>query len=331
MDIVELCSARAALAGNPSDGYGGAVVSIPILTRCTVVTARPDPQYRFTGPDDEIVLATWNDVVEHAWRAKPDSPHALALATAAACGPTTGFALDVATTIPRSVGLAGSSAIVIAALRALHRHAARTVPQPDVLASMALAVEVDGLGIAAGLQDRVVQAYERPMLMRFDAASMRELDGRTIGTYRQLADVSSLRLFVATLAVGSEPSQIVLGDLRTRHAAGDRKIDASMVELAGLADQAARAFERGDAVALGAAMDRTFDLRRTLVNVSPQMELMVTAARSAGAAANSTGSGGSIVVLAPDHRIEVAARAALGELGCELIEVGAAAQSSAEP
>lgn len=202
MDIVELCSARAALAGNPSDGYGGAVVSIPILTRCTVVTARPDPQYRFTGPDDEIVLATWNDVVEHAWRAKPDSPHALALATAAACGPTTGFALDVATTIPRSVGLAGSSAIVIAALRALHRHAARTVPQPDVLASMALAVEVDGLGIAAGLQDRVVQAYERPMLMRFDAASMRELDGRTIGTYRQLADVSSLRLFVATLAVG---------------------------------------------------------------------------------------------------------------------------------
>lgn len=78
-------------------------------------------------------------------------------------------------------------------------------------------------------------------------------------------------------------------------------------------------------------MDRTFDLRRTLVNVSPQMELMVTAARSAGAAANSTGSGGSIVVLAPDHRIEVAARAALGELGCELIEVGAAAQSSAEP
>jgi len=324
------CPARAALAGNPSDGYGGAVVSIPVRTRCAVVTLRPDAQYRFSGVDNEITLATWNDVVRLAGEATPESPHALALATTAAVGPTPGFALDVTSTIARSVGLAGSSAIVIAALRALYRHAVRDLPHPDVVASTALAVEVAGLGIAAGLQDRVVQAYGHPMLMRFDAASMGKMDGRPVGTYRKLDVSLPLRFFVATLAVESEPSQVVHSSLRTRHAAGDNHVEASMTKLARLAEQAADAFECGDVTLLGAAMDATFDLRRTLVDVSPQLELMVQTARSAGASANSTGSGGSIVVLVRDEPMELVARRLLAQLGCELIDVGNADQSSTD-
>ena len=66
----------------------------------------------------------------------------------------------MSTTIPRSVGLAGSSAIVIAALRA-----AGVDLEPPEVAELALAIERDDLGIAAGLQDRAVQAFDQPVLV----------------------------------------------------------------------------------------------------------------------------------------------------------------------
>lgn len=319
--IEECCPARAALAGNPSDGFGGAVVSIPVRSRHAHITIRPDVGYRFRGVDDEIEVVSWNQVLELARGATPESPHALVLAAAATFGDLPGFAIEVSTTVPRSVGLAGSSAIVIAALRAFQQHADLPLLHPDVLASTALAVEVDGLRISAGLQDRVVQVYDHPVLMRFDSASMREVDGYEIGTYRRITAGAPLRLFVAAMPSASEPSQVVHGDLRRRYVGGDRRIAASMIELARLAEDAAEALASGSVADLGAAMDATFDLRRTIVDVAPQLVTMIDTARSAGASANSAGSGGSIVVLAPDADFESRARQSLTELGCELIEV----------
>ena len=59
------------------------------------------------------------------------------------------------TSIPRGVGLGGSSAIVIAVLRALCAlHG--TELDPARMAELALAIETEDLAIAAGPQDRVV-------------------------------------------------------------------------------------------------------------------------------------------------------------------------------
>ena len=73
--------------------------------------------------------------------------------------------------IPRSVGLAGSSAIVVATLRALARPG-DPAPDPLELAKLALLVEQD-LGIVAGLQDRAVQATGEPVLV--DVAGARPI------------------------------------------------------------------------------------------------------------------------------------------------------------
>ena len=70
------------------------------------------------------------------------------------------------TTVPREVGLAGSSAIVIAVLRALSQATGTSLAERE-LARMALAVEAEDLGIAAGLQDRLVQAHEGLVAMDF--------------------------------------------------------------------------------------------------------------------------------------------------------------------
>ena len=136
--------ARAALAGNPSDGHGGAVLAVCVPGLAAHAEAQP------------------------AARTLSDPPSTLVDAAVARFGRGP-CAVRWSTTVPREVGLAGSSAIVTATVRALcalHGH----VLAPDALAEMVLAVEVDDLGIAAGPQDRYAQAHEGLVLMDFAGA-----------------------------------------------------------------------------------------------------------------------------------------------------------------
>ncbi|MET0910974.1 MAG: hypothetical protein ABWZ99_16020, partial [Ilumatobacteraceae bacterium] len=232
-------------------------------------------------------------------------------------------AIDVTTTIPRSVGLAGSSAIVIALLRALQRHAGLPPLPPDELASLALSVEVDELGYAAGLQDRVVQAYGRPMAMRFGPAHTRDVAGLTAGTYEELTDPLPGWLTVAARSTESEPSQTVHRSLRERHDDGDPQVVAAMADLAAAALEAADAIVAGDAPGLGRAMDRTFDIRRSIVDIRPGQREMIDVARRAGAFANFAGSGGAVSVLALDEATSRSVSAGLRAIGCEIIDARA--------
>ena len=145
--------ARAALAGNPSDGYGGAVLAVALAGRRAVASAFTCAQPGrgiVCEPEAELVRAT---VARFAAELDP----------AAA-----GAAVRWSTDIPRAVGLGGSSAIVIAVLRALgERHAVQL--EPAALAALALSIEVDDLGIAAGLQDRVAQAFGGLTFMDFSS------------------------------------------------------------------------------------------------------------------------------------------------------------------
>lgn len=127
-----------------------------------------------------------------------------------------GFSLAYHTNIPRQVGLAGSSCIVVAVLKALCTHYGVTLVGDDdevkdeslpegvgvvekqgkplafdassftiplsVLPSIALSVEAEELGIAAGLQDRAVQTYEGLVAMDFNKA---HLASTGCGIYRQ--------------------------------------------------------------------------------------------------------------------------------------------------
>ena len=64
------------------------------------------------------------------------------------------------------VGMAGSSSIITACFRTLMSHYEVQI-HPAVLANLVLAVETEELGIPAGLQDRVIQAYEGVVFMDF--------------------------------------------------------------------------------------------------------------------------------------------------------------------
>ena len=75
--------------------------------------------------------------------------------------------------VPLRVGLAGSSAIITSVMKALMQFYEVEIDKP-VLANLILSVEVDELGINAGLQDRVIQVYEDIVYMDFNRQHMEE-------------------------------------------------------------------------------------------------------------------------------------------------------------
>src|SRR5262249_37539971 len=130
------------------------------------------------------------------------------------------FSIRYQTTIPRQVGLAGSSAIIVATLRCLLGFYRVEIPR-HLLPSLALAVETDELGIAAGLQDRVIQVYEGLVYMDFSREALREEAGLRYGYYECLDPALLPSLYVAYKADISEPTEVFHNQIRARYNAGE--------------------------------------------------------------------------------------------------------------
>ena len=285
--------ARAALAGNPSDGYRGAVVAVALPARGARAQATPDGAAR-CEPESALVRAA---VARFGAELDPRAADA---------------SVRWCTDIPRGVGLGGSSAIVIAVLRALGD--ALDVPlAPLALAPLALSIEVDDLEIAAGLQDRVAQAFGGVTFMDFAPDPP---------AYTTLESGCLPPLLVAWRTDSAGDSGMVHAPLRDRHAAGELAVVTGMRALAGHARGAAAALRAGDRAALRRAVDGSLDARAAMIELDPRHVAMIDTARSAGAAANYAGSGGAIVAVCDGeagHRERVAD--ALAELGCETLVV----------
>jgi glucuronokinase len=156
-----------------------------------------------------------------------------------------------------------------------------------------LAVEVEDLGIAAGVMDRAVQAFGAPVLVDGD-------DARPV-----IAELPGL--VIAWRTDAASPSHGVHGPLRSRFDAGEPEVVAAMTRLAALGRQAAAALEGGDHDALADCVRATWAERCGLGIVGPETAAMVETLEHAGVAATSAGSGGAVVgVLLRDDDAEAA-------------------------
>lgn len=296
--------ARAALAGNPSDGYGGAVLALT-LDGLGVRTRVREPADAVSDPASDAVPALIRATV--ARFARTYAPGARTVR------------IDWETTIPRSVGLGGSSAIVIATLRALcARHDVSL--GPDALAALALAIEVEDLGIAAGPQDRVVQAYGGLVFMDF-----------ATGRHERLDPAGLPPLLVAWRASAAAPSGEVHDDLRRRHARGEASVLRALATLAACAREARAAVAGGDGASLARCVDASFDARAGMLTLDPRHVELVHRARAAGAAANFAGSGGAVVCVCADERRRLAVGEALASVGCGVAPVTPARSRAGQP
>ena len=286
--------ARVALAGNPSDGYGGAVLALTVDgLRARAWIAEPGD-----GASGERAASCCAPELVSAAVARFAREH---------CSAAAGTAVGCETAIPRSVGLGGSSAIVIATLRALCTAFAVALG-PLELAELALAVEVEDLGIAAGPQDRIAQSYGGLTFMDFRAAAYESLDPAHLPP-----------LLVAWLHEAAADSGPVHDDLRGRYERRDAAVLRSMEVLREAAHEARAAVVAGDHAALARAADASFDARAAMIGLDPLHVALVELARDAGAAANYAGSGGAVVCVCRDADVQADARRALAAAGCDVL------------
>jgi glucuronokinase len=279
-------AARAALAGNPSDGYGGAVLAVSL----GVWRAEAEIEADSGGgvePPNALVQATVDRFTRELEPAAADS------------------AVRWTTSIPQRVGLGSSSALVIAVTRALAAGHGIDL-DPGRLAEFALAVEVEDLGIVAGLQDRVVQSYEGLMFMEFGQPPR----------YERLDRGLLPPLVIAWREAAAGHSGDVHGGLRDRHRRGEEAVHEAMGGLAAAARTARAALLERDLDRFGESVNATFDLRCRLVELDPLCVEMIEAARACGAAANYTGSGGAIVAACRGERQAVEVAQTLAQMGC---------------
>lgn len=325
--------ARAGLMGNPSDGYGGKTLSLSVGNFWAEVVLyewedlelvlTQEDQVRFRSVHDlvrdvrqhgyygglRLVKATVKTFVEYCLR------HGLPLHDR-------NFSVRYVTNIPRQVGLAGSSAIVVATLRCLLDFYQLTNKIPKVVQpSLALTVETEELRLPAGLQDRVIQLYEGLVFMDFAPERMEEQHGFRVGAYQRLDLAKLPPLYLAYNPEGGKAIQAIHNTLRARYDQGDPEVLAAMKHFAALTEEARVALAKGDWPRLGKLMDENFDTRRRISMIRDDYLDLVLRARSTGASAKFAGSGGAILGTYEDDAMFQALEQTLEAIHCRVLRV----------
>lgn len=294
--------ARAGLLGNPSDGYFGKTISISVRNFGAHVSMYETPElYIEPQVQDSNRYRNIYDLVENvSLIGYYGGTRLIKAAIKRFCVycdtndirlPNRNFTIRYGSSIPRQIGLAGSSAIVTATMRALMQFYQVDIPL-EILPTLVLSAEKDELGINAGLQDRVIQVYEGCVFMDFEK---KHLISKGHGKYERL-DASTLpNLYIAYKTELGKVSGTVLNDIRLRYERGDAQVIESLERIAQIAEEGKTALLERNTDRLHALMNENFDLRRSIMNISESNLQLVETARKCGASAKFTGSGGSII------------------------------------
>ena len=299
---------RAALIGNPSDGYFGKTIAFTFAEFSTHVTLYESPELEIVpNHRDGSTFASIADLCDDVRRfgyyggirllkSAIKSFYSYCLENDIDLHERN-FTIRYESDIPNLVGLAGSSAIVTATLRALLAFYGVNIPKPQ-LANLIRAVENSELGISAGLQDRVAQVYQGMVYMDFDK-SLIEKQG--FGHYVPLQPAELPPFYIAYRTDLSEGSEVFHNNIRERFERAEPEVVEAMAFWADLTVQAKAALECGDWSKLGALMNANFDKRKQIYQLSEGNLRMVETARALGASAKFPGSGGAIIGIYSDE------------------------------
>ncbi len=294
--------ARAGLVGNPSDGYFGKTISFTfdrfyaetVLYESPYIELLPNRRDRTLYQNLDVLDESVSECGYYGGirllQAALRQFNRYCKKNGIDLGGRT-FSVRYFSNIPHHVGMAGSSAIITACFRGLMAFYGIDIPKPE-LANIILSVEKDELGIGAGLQDRVAQVYEGLTYMDFNSSCM---ESTGAGIYEPLDPALLPNLYIAYQRELSEGSDVFHNDIRARYEMGDRPVVDAMQAWAELAEKVKEALLGGRKTEVGPLLDANFDLRRSIYRIHPDNIAMVEAARSAGASAKFTGSGGALV------------------------------------
>lgn len=322
--------ARAGLLGNPSDGYHGKTIAFSVRNYwAEVVLYEWDAVEIVLATDDrakfESVYELARDVRLHGYYGGIRLIKATIKRFVEHCQARSltlhdrKFSVRYETTIPRQVGLAGSSAIIVATLRCLMEFYGIDLPL-ETQPMFVLLVEQEELGITVGLQDRVIQVYEGLVYMDFDRGCEQIVDGVKCYRYEPLDPELLPPVYLAHHETLGEPTEIFHNNIRERFNAGDEQVVGAMRCLAQIAADGRAALQARDVERLARLINWNFDTRRSIYRLPAWQAGMVDAARACGASAKFAGSGGAIVGTYESEEMFEQLRTSLAAIGSRTIK-----------
>lgn len=291
--VVVTAPARANLIGNPSDLYGGAVLGCAVPCRARVELRAADRLEVATG-DERVLIATRDDL-----RLQGDR-FDVARAALAAQPELSRVQIAYASEIPFGSGLAGSTALLIALLRALAAWRGET-PSLYELAEWSRQTERELLGVACGWVDHYLCSFGG---LRYVDLRAKDADkavaGEPFATVEDLAPhVAQLPFLLAFTGVAHH-SGSVHAPIRARWERGETEVVGAYQRVAAIAREGKTALLRAEWPRLGALMNENHAIQRSLGGSGESNERLVAAALGAGALGAKlagAGGGGTIVAL----------------------------------
>ena len=315
MKTIASAPGRCGVLGNPTDGYGGSVISCSLAERATV-TVRDADAMQVTIGDEHCRLTDRDD-----YRLQGDRFDCVRAVLTYFRRLDLRLDVTVQTEIPVQAGLAGSTAILTSLVRALTHHWQQPIASPHLLAETVRTVELNFLEIQCGYQDQYMTVFGGLNFLDFrDKEYYRDLAHEVFATVERLDTmVGALPLLVAHTGK-HRVSGTVLRPLRERWEDGDTDVIQGYQRIGQLARQGKRALIEGKWSVLARLMNENHTIQQRLGASGESNDHLIRTARAAGGALAAklagAGGGGTIIVLTldPDRT-----RAALSEAGATQI------------
>jgi galactokinase/mevalonate kinase-like predicted kinase len=317
-DFEIVCSApgRSNLIGNPTDIYGGSVVSCTVELRARV-RLTPWEGTRLVAPaadgagEESLDVRGAGDL---ALRGDRFDLGRVALASLGGELPRCRIAWSTA--IPLESGLAGSTALLVALWKSLLALRGES-PSPWALAEQAREIERRKLEVVCGFGDHYMSVFGGLCYLDFRGKGGEEPASlQPWATIERLGELGEAPPFLLAVTGVRHFSGSVHGPIRKRWLAGEPGVRSAYARVAELGRLGKRALLERDWPRLGALMNENHAIQRGLGGSGDSNERLVAAALTAGAPGAKlagAGHGGTVLVLWPDadaRPIESALRAA---------------------
>jgi len=291
-----VCSApgRAGIIGNPTDMYGGAVLSCSVGVRARAIITADDTLTLATN-NQECYITSWDDL-----RPRRDLFDLARAVFDYLRLPRLACRVEYASEIPLRSGMAGSTALVVAILKGLLAWQ-NVFPSPYRLAEMARYIELNHLKVVCGYQDAYMCSFGGLNYMDFRGKQFyREAEAELLATIEPLAPYVQRLPFVLGFTGVRHSSGAVHKPIRERWLEGEPEVVAGYERITEIARISKKALLLEDWSLLGKLMNENHAIQRSLGGSGESNERLVAAALEAGALGAKlagAGDGGTIIAL----------------------------------
>jgi galactokinase/mevalonate kinase-like predicted kinase len=293
-----VCSApgRAGIIGNPTDMYGGAVLSCSVGMRAQV-TVTPAQEFVLETAGQECRIASRDDLRPRGDRF--DLPRAILDYMRL---PPLACHVRYESEIPLRSGMSGSTALVVALLQALLAWQGQ-YPHTYQLAERARHIELNYLRVVCGYQDAYMCTFGGLNYMDFRGKQFyREAEAELFATIEPLSAYCPELPFVLGFTGVQHASGEVHKPLRERWLEGESAVVEGYERITEIARTGKKALLVADWPLMGSLMNENHAIQRDLGGSGESNERLIAAALEAGALGAKlagAGHGGTIIALWP--------------------------------